>query len=77
MTTPRLTNEAITAIRSCDGFSIQPFSNGFAVCVYKDGKCAYLANSYAVIAYDRRDQAVRAVRRLRPDLQPSIWKICD
>lgn len=57
---------------AADSAQIMPFdSGGYGVKVWRGGAAAFLDAGSSVMIYRSADLARRAVRRLRPDLEPT------
>jgi len=73
MTQQRLTATSIANLKAADkcGYTDMDFLVGVTVWVERNGNRAYLCGSSMVLVYPDQKAARRAIKRLRPDLEPT------
>lgn len=66
----RMTKLSVENLRVADCVKIELTIYGYLVAVSREGNVAYLSDASAPIVYSSEIAARRAVKRLRPDLEP-------
>ncbi len=74
MTTQRLTAISIANLKAAHSIEIQPIHDGgCAVRVTRGSRSAFLHGSLTAMYYPTQEAARRAVKRVRPDLEPTTF----
>lgn len=67
----RMTKTSRANLEVADECGVAPGASGFMVWVSKKGNRAYLQDSEGPLEYKTKTLARRAVKRIRPDLEPT------
>jgi len=71
MTQQRLTATSIANLKAADKCGYMEKDDGVYVWVERNGNLAYLCGSLLMLKYPDQKAARRAIKRLRPDLEPT------